>query len=149
MASGISVFFFFFFVILFSLSNIKGSLSHNFYTHTPSINRSQNKGYYIPVTDFSSLTMAFVSVLLLVIFSFMIAATVLSSKLNFSKDGNKAYLGSPSRSQQPKRLKFQKKIKKVQFLFKLLDYGCNTKLGLLEWILLILILFNLFGTAQF
>ena len=124
-------------------------MSHNFYTHTPSINRSQNKGYYIPVTDFSSLTMAFVSVLLLVIFSFMIAATVLSSKLNFSKDGNKAYLGSPSRSQQPKRLKFQKKIKKVQFLFKLLDYGCNTKLGLLEWILLILILFNLFGTAQF
>ena len=149
MASGISVFFSFFFVILFFLSNIKGSLSHNFYTHTPSINRSQNKGYYIPVTDFSSLTMAFVSVLLLVIFSFMIAATVLSSKLNFSKDGNKAYLGSPSRSQQPKRLKFQKKIKKVQFLFKLLDYGCNTKLGLLEWILLILILFNLFGTAQF
>ena len=148
MASGISVFFLFF-VILFFLSNIKGSLSHNFYTHTPSINRSQNKGYYIPVTDFSSLTMAFVSVLLLVIFSFMIAATVLSSKLNFSKDGNKAYLGSPSRSQQPKRLKFQKKIKKVQFLFKLLDYGCNTKLGLLEWILLILILFNLFGTAQF
>ena len=124
-------------------------MSHNFYTHTPSINRSQNKGYYIPVTDFSSLTMAFVSVPLLVIFSFMIAATVLSSKLNFSKDGNKAYLGSPSRSQQPKRLKFQKKIKKVQFLFKLLDYGCNTKLGLLEWILLILILFNLFGTAQF
>ena len=124
-------------------------MSHNVYTHTPSINRSQNKGYYIPVTDFSSLTMAFVSVLLLVIFSFMIAATVLSSKLNFSKDGNKAYLGSPSRSQQPKRLKFQKKIKKVQFLFKLLDYGCNTKLGLLEWILLILILFNLFGTAQF
>ena len=124
-------------------------MSHNFYTHTPSINRSQNKGYYIPVTDFSSLTMAFVSVLLLVIFSFMIAATVLSSKLNFSKDGNKAYLGSPSRSQQPKLLKFQKKIKKVQFLFKLLDYGCNTKLGLLEWILLILILFNLFGTAQF
>ena len=148
MASGISVFFLFL-VILFFLSNIKGSLSHNFYTHTPSINRSQNKGYYIPVTDFSSLTMAFVSVLLLVIFSFMIAATVLSSKLNFSKDGNKAYLGSPSRSQQPKRLKFQKKIKKVQFLFKLLDYGCNTKLGLLEWILLILILFNLFGTAQF
>ena len=148
MASGISVFFLFF-VILFFLSNIKGSLSHNFYTHTPSINRSQNKGYYIPVTDFSSLTMAFVSVPLLVIFSFMIAATVLSSKLNFSKDGNKAYLGSPSRSQQPKRLKFQKKIKKVQFLFKLLDYGCNTKLGLLEWILLILILFNLFGTAQF
>ena len=148
MASGISVFFLFF-VILFFLSNIKGSLSHNFYTHTPSINRSQNKGYYIPVTDFSSLTMAFVSVLLLVIFSFMIAATVLSSKLNFSKDGNKAYLGSPSRSQQPKRLKFQKKIKKVQFLFKLLDYGCNTKLGLLEWILLILILFNLIGTAQF
>ena len=124
-------------------------MSHNFYTHTPSINRSQNKGYYIPVTDFSSLTMAFVSVLLLVIFLFMIAAIVLSSKLNFSKDGNKAYLGSPSRSQQPKRLKFQKKIKKVQFLFKLLDYGCNTKLGLLEWILLILILFNLFGTAQF
>ena len=148
MASGISVFFLFL-VILFFLSNIKGSLSHNFYTHTPSINRSQNKGYYIPVTDFSSLTMAFVSVLLLVIFSFMIAATVLSSKLNFSKDENKAYLGSPSRSHQPKRLKFQKKIKKVQFLFKLLDYGCNTKLGLLEWILLILILFNLFGTAQF
>ena len=147
MASGISVFFLFL-VILFFLSNIKGSLSHNFYTHTP-INRSQNKGYYIPVTDFSSLTMAFVSVLLLVIFSFMIAATVLSSKLNFSKDENKAYLGSPSRSHQPKRLKFQKKIKKVQFLFKLLDYGCNTKLGLLEWILLILILFNLFGTAQF
>ena len=148
MASGISVFFLFL-VILFFLSNIKGSLSHNFYTHTPSINRSQNKGYYIPVTDFSSLTMAFVSVLLLVIFSFMIAATVLSSKLNFSKDENKAYLGSPSRSHQPKRLKFQKKIKKVQFLFKLLDYGCNTKLGLLEWILLILILFNLIGTAQF
>ena len=148
MASGISVFFLFF-VILFFLSNIKGSLSHNFYTHTPYINRSQNKGYYIPVTDFSSLTMAFVSVLLLVIFSFMIAATVLSSKLNFSKDENKAYLGSPSRSHQPKRLKFQKKIKKVQFLFKLLDYGCNTKLGLLEWILLILILFNLIGTAQF
>ena len=147
MASGISVFFLFF-VILFFLSNIKGSLSHNFYTHTP-INRSQNKGHYIPVTDFSSLTMAFVSALLLVIFSFMIAATVLSSKLNFSKDENKVYLGSPSRSHQPKRLKFQKKIKKVQFLFKLLDYGCNTKLGLLEWILLILILFNLFGTAQF
>ena len=147
MASGISVFFLFF-VILFFLSNIKGSLSHNFYTHTP-INRSQNKGYYIPVTDFSSLTMAFVSVLLLVIFSFMIAATVLSSKLSFSKDENKAYLGSPSRSHQPKRLKFQKKTKKVQFLFKLLDYGCNTKLGLLEWILLILILFNLIGTAQF
>ena len=147
MASGISVFFLFF-VILFFLSNIKGSLSHNFYTHTP-INRSQNKGHYIPVTDFSSLTMAFVSALLLVIFSFMIAATVLSSKLNFSKDENKAYLGSLSRSHQPKRLKFQKKIKKVQFLFKLLDYGCNTKLGLLEWILLILILFNLIGTAQF
>ena len=147
MASGISVFFLFF-VILFFLSNIKGSLSHNFYTHTL-INRSQNKGHYIPVTDFSSLTMAFVSALLLVIFSFMIAATVLSSQLNFSKDENKAYLGSPSRSHQPKRLKFQKKIKKVQFLFKLLDYGCNTKLGLLEWILLILILFNLIGTAQF
>ena len=147
MASGISVFFLFL-VILFFFSNIKGSLSHNFYTHTP-INRSQNKGYYIPVPDFSSLTMAFVSVLLLVIFSFMIAATVLSSKPNFSKDENKAYLGSPSRSHQPKRLKFQKKIKKVQFLFRLLDYGCNTKLGLLEWILLILILFNLIGTAQF
>ena len=49
----------------------------------------------------------------------------------------------------PEGVKFQKKIKKVNFLLRLLESDCGGKLGCFEWFLVISILLNSLSTEKF